>query len=97
MSKALENLPSNLMFSEIKDLLPTGWPSSRNRTQSTQDINGLFAEQRGVARTPVLMASRVVHLDSGTWSPCGVGQMLKTGALRPGTSGRLPGRDPFGR
>lgn len=97
MSKALENLPSNLMFSEIKDLLPTGWPSSRNRTQSTQDINGLFAEQGGEATTPMLMASRVMHLDSGTWSSCGMGQMLKTGALRPGTSGRLPGRNPFGR
>ena len=97
MSKALENLPSNLMFSEIKDLLPTGWPSSRNRTQSTQDINGLFAEQGSEAITPVLMASRVMHLDSGTWSSCGMGQMLKTGALRPGTSGRLPGRNPFGR
>ena len=97
MSKALENLPSNLMFSEIKDLLPTGWPSSRNRTQSTQDINGLFAEQGGEATTHMLMASRVMHLDSGTWSSCGMGQMLKTGALRPGTSGRLPGRNPFGR
>ena len=97
MSKALENLPSNLMFSEIKDLLPTGWPSSRNRTQSTQDINGLFAEQGGEATTPMLMASRVMHLDSGTWSSCGMGQMLKTGALRPGTSGRLPDRNPFGR
>lgn len=46
MSKVLKNLPSNLMFSEIKDLLPIGWPGSRTppsshgRAHITKDMNG---------------------------------------------------------